>query len=517
MTHDSNSGDTSSNGHAPDGIPINFTTNFGTIIGTSYTVKGKANTILNLGTLLDETVTNTASLDNQTVSTTGLICTGDAVLTVTSTAIDYYWYNLPLNYTCIIPLTDPVTCVSVIATPYIGNGYPGYGYFGGYPADILRVTIDGVTWLETLIYDPNWTTDILTVNLDYPGVSGFNINVTDPNSTNVTSLNFPGDVIQRTSTLTYTGSPYDSIQSFALVTTDVTNNVVQYWLNQSSNYQSDPALNAAYNAFLTSLMLVYLHDQIADNLSSVYNVTWSRTSPIVVSVGEDATGTYLTLDCDHSMGMTVTGAIADIWAFNYATSSCIPVLEDAIMNSVINNGTYNSVMTNLINDYLNNMTSVEVSIQNGYIIEESGNDFIVIDPETGICRDINTVNNLCGAWEDIMWERWWLSHSLLFPQLLPLDPSQLFNNLLNGYDQLNTSPALRKLYYLGAGAFEVGDGLEFLAFGGAAFGIGLCGEPEDNLAGIGGIVGGIAAMGYGTWSFNEGMNHMTEGWNDPWN
>ncbi|MCE7700295.1 MAG: hypothetical protein K8E24_016165, partial [Methanobacterium paludis] len=88
LTHNNQGGDTSSNGHVPDGIPVNFTTTFGTIIGSAYTVKGKAKTILNLGNTQNATVTATASLDNQTVSTTGVIATGIAVLNITSTAID---------------------------------------------------------------------------------------------------------------------------------------------------------------------------------------------------------------------------------------------------------------------------------------------------------------------------------------------------------------------------------------------------------------------------------------------
>lgn len=85
---------------------------------------------------------------------------------------------------------------------------------------------------------------------------------------------------------------------------------MDYWLNQYYNYQTG---NAAYNAFLASLLVEYTHDQIADTITSQYNVTGSLTSPtIVVAVGEDASGTYLTLDCDHSMEMTVVGTTANM-------------------------------------------------------------------------------------------------------------------------------------------------------------------------------------------------------------
>ena len=112
ITHNNQGEDTKPQGHVPNGIPVNFTTNYGTIITTSYTVKGRATTILNLGSTQNATVTTTASLDNQDISTTGLISTGTAILTVTCTAIDNST-SQPLNTTYAIPLNNSVTCYVV--------------------------------------------------------------------------------------------------------------------------------------------------------------------------------------------------------------------------------------------------------------------------------------------------------------------------------------------------------------------------------------------------------------------
>jgi hypothetical protein len=166
-------------------------------------------------------------------------------------------------------------------------------------------------------------------------------------------------------------------------------------------------MNATYASFMTALLVEYAHDQLADNISSECNVTWSRTSPAIVSVCNEYYQSYLTLDCDHSMGMTAVGTPGNIWTFNYITSSSISPIEYDIMNDVTGNnyqscsydGYFGSVTTDLINDYLTNNTSVEIFMQNGYIIEKSANndyEFLVIDPETGIVRDINTINNFCG-------------------------------------------------------------------------------------------------------------------------
>ena len=493
LTHNNTGGDTSSNGHVPDGIPVNFTTTFGTIIGSAYTVKGKATTILNLGNTQNATVTTTASVDNQTVSTTGVIATGVVVVNITGTSIDTS-NNQPLNITKNIPLNESVTWISVI-------GIPGYNVNYA-PADELKVIIDGTAVVDTQIYSTNdQAVDTLTINLIYPGVSGFNITVTDPNSTNNTNLTFPGNNIQRTSKITYLGSPYDFLQSFAIATTDVTNSVAQYWVNQASNYQSSAAMNAAYNAFLASLMVEYIHDQIADSITSQYNVTWSRTSPIIVSMGEDTSTMYLTLDCDHSMGMTVVGTPANMWAFNYITSFCIPFIEGAVMNASTN-GTFNfnSVTMDLINAYLSNSTSLEVFLQNGFLIEKSGNEFLVIDPETGIVRDINMTNNLCGIGDDIAYERWVLEHMYDNLQRELLNPSQLFITLLNalyegGGEYINIAPWLK----IGGGYLSCMEGSTLIATGSVGMADPITSLPSYIIFGAGwvGVIGGAAAVGSG--------------------
>lgn len=67
LTHNNQGGDTSSQGHIPNGLPVNFTTSLGTIVGTASTVKGRATTVLKLGNTESKTVTVSTSLDKQSV------------------------------------------------------------------------------------------------------------------------------------------------------------------------------------------------------------------------------------------------------------------------------------------------------------------------------------------------------------------------------------------------------------------------------------------------------------------
>lgn len=402
LTHNNINEDISSQGHIPNGVPVNFATNLGTIVNSAYTVKGKATTILELGSTQSATVNVSASLDNQTVSTQEVIATGSAILNITSTAIDNTT-GQPLNTSYTIPLNSSVTWLSVL---WINTGTL---------QEELQIIVNG-TVVKDIQFHEIHSIDNLTIDLTYPGVAGQNVTVTDPdNSSNVMNLSFPGNSIHRVSQIVYNNNWYDNapvyegVRSFAIATTKVTRNELQYWLDQSSNYQTGTMITP-YGRFITALMAEYCHDQVADNVTSEFNVTWARTSPIVVSAGNDTYQAYLTLDCDHSMGMTVVGLPEDMASFRFACSSPISAIEYNIMKSLGFNYQYNtqnpategSVMTDMAGVF-NNGTALEAFESNGFVLLKAlgRNDLIfVIDPETGIVRDMNTVNGLCGAYFD---------------------------------------------------------------------------------------------------------------------
>lgn len=404
LTHNNQGGDTSSQGHIPNGVPVNFATNLGTIVTSAYTVKGKATTILDLGSTQSKTVTVSASLDKQSVSKQKNVATGSAVLKITSTAINNST-GQPLNKSYTIPLNSSVTWVSVL---WINTGTL---------QEELQIRINDVNGaaVNNVQIHGIHSTDNLTIDLTYPGVAGQNVTVIDPdNSSNVMNLSFPGNSIHRVSQIiyangTYNGSEagYEGVRSFAIATTKVTPDILNYWLNYMYVLPSG-GISASYGTFLTALMVEYCHDQVADNVKSEYNTTWNRTSPIIVSAGDEAYNTYLTLECDHGMGMTVVGLPEDMAAFRFACSSTISPIEYNIMKKVGFNfqsnitgyGPVGSVITDLSNAFMNG-TSLEAFESNNFVIlKATGRDdlIFVIDPETGIVRDMNTFNNFCGAY-----------------------------------------------------------------------------------------------------------------------
>ncbi len=457
LTHNNLGQDTSSLGHVIKGLPITFGTSYGTILTPALTFNGKAVAILNLGTTASRTVTVNASLDSQTVSRQMVIATGVATLNITSTALNSTTLQ-PISLICDVPLNSSVSWLSVLwkNTQYlfycelqvivngavvksIGYVNPGYNTWknSGYHDDVFRAIMytnnyilqDGIDptaipvsfWNDlTSLYSLTSTElqfiqnhrqefmDNLTVKLTYHGAVSPAMTVTDPVTNSTINLNFTGGTVLRTSPIMYMdgfGAGYEGVKSFAIATTKINDDILTYWLNQNSTYPVG-AMKAAYGTFLTALLVEYCHDQVADVVSSECNVTWTRTHPIAISVGDDAYQTYLTLECDHSMGMNVMGSLKNTILFNYICSSAISPIEYGVMNNLglkqisTTNSSVNSVVMDLFKD-INNKINLLMFIQNGYIIIKSvGNNsnFLVIDPETGTVRDINTVYNYYGAY-----------------------------------------------------------------------------------------------------------------------
>ncbi|MCK9150564.1 hypothetical protein [Methanobacterium alcaliphilum] len=163
---------------------------------------------------------------------------------------------------------------------------------------------------------------------------------------------------------------------------------MQYWCDKESLYPAGP-MKAAYGTFLTSLVMIKCHDMVADQVAAKFNVTWCRTSPIVVSVCDEVDSYYMTLECDHGFGMNVTGDPSNVMAFRFACSAAINPIEHWVMETLFPGSNGSSITIDLGNNILNG-EAVDMFWSNGYLVLKSAeNDkFLVMDPETGILRDV---------------------------------------------------------------------------------------------------------------------------------
>jgi len=468
LTHNSNGEDTSPQGRIPDGIPVDFVSQYGIITTPLYTRNGKASSTLVLDPNVQLVTGVIAVVDDEGVYT-GVDWLAQAVTTVMSGAIDTSTNDL-LNFNYTLPLNSSTAWVSVLwketglfraQIDLIVNGNvvvrknvvnAAYlTYKGSYSAEVfnqisyinglflnpvgsttfvpnqyLQMIIDAnhlenltVNQLEDFILfgvkqqynftnneiafiknNRRYFVDFVVFGMSYPGDAAQTISFVDPDNNETLSINFPGNPIVRISPMIYFNgytedgnAGYEGVKSFAIATTKVTDSILQYWLDKKSLY-APGAMKAAYGTFLASLLVIKAHDMVADQAASEFNVTWSRTTPVMVSVVDDAASTYMTGEMDHRMGMDVVGDEANVWAFRFACSAAFSPLENEVMDP----DSIGSVTMGIGERILQGQIP-ELFYSNGYIIYKIQNKddlILILDPETGIVRDV--ANGISGVY-----------------------------------------------------------------------------------------------------------------------
>lgn len=191
---------------------------------------------------------------------------------------------------------------------------------------------------------------------------------------------------------------YEGMRSFAVVRDNLTSDDLQYWLNQKSCF-SPGLMKAAYGTFLTSLLVIYDNDCVADEAAYRFNVTWNRISPVCVSLCNDYNCLYVTGECVHSMGREAYGNSTNVWKFNFATSFSFSLIEQLVGNNVWNDTRIGSVTVGLIESYLRNET-IEIFASYDHIFiksEDDNNSLLILDLKTGIVRDYFSFYGLLGT------------------------------------------------------------------------------------------------------------------------
>ena len=288
---------------------------------------------------------------------------------------------------------------------------------------------------------PIYHGDKNNVNFDYDG--------------NYRYLNLPCEHVHRVSNIFYSNIEdengvsigYEGMRSFAITKSNLTNASLSYWLNQKSLY-SPGLMKAAYGTFLTAYLVIWENDRVADEAASRFNVTWSRTAPVCVSLCNDYNCLYITGESDHRMGREAIGNSSNIWKFNFATSFSFSLIEQLVGNNIWNDTTIGSVTLGLLQSFLNNET-LEIFTSNGYIFIKRANDntlLLFLDAKTGIVRDVFSFNGLLGTmpcYHDNVTERGWnygtnlLNHnSKEYHDLMNISTASTNNLILNEFTEI---------------------------------------------------------------------------------
>ena len=80
--------------------------------------------------------------------------------------------------------------------------------------------------------------------------------------------------------------------------------------------------------------MVYCDDLVADVAAERFNVTWERTSPMVMSVRDDNKQTILSGECSFYFGRTAYGDVDAVKAFYFACSASFSPIEHYVTQTL---------------------------------------------------------------------------------------------------------------------------------------------------------------------------------------
>lgn len=238
---------------------------------------------------------------------------------------------------------------------------------------------------------------------------------------------------------------YEGMRSFAIANDNVTNSDLSHWLSLNSTFPVG-LMKASYGTFLTSLLVIYEHDRIADLSAGRFNVVWKRVAPVCVSLCNDYNCLYITGESDHGMGMEVCGNSTDVWNFRFACSFSFSLIEQLVGNNVWNDTTIGSVTLGLFKSYFDG-ESLEMIYSNGYVIFKRVGDnttLLFLDSSTGIVRDVFSYPGILGTMP--CYHDYITDNAVSYAYLLMNLTSQAYKDLMKIFDLSNILLNITEFY-----------------------------------------------------------------------
>ena len=245
---------------------------------------------------------------------------------------------------------------------------------------------------------------------------------------------------------------FEVLQSYAVINERITKEILEDWISQSSKYLDRFGVMNVYGMFLASLETTWLADEIADNYSGEYDVSWSRGHTLTILGGINLDDTYLNI-LNADMGMNVSGNEKNIILFRLMNSLQLPNLEDYSLSEVSWRFMYNT--TNSLNNVLSAIENHNFSIaQLGEMIyifsEDSTDSAIVYNTTSGIVNVILSSSNITYKGSAISTSRDCCSVGIM-PKDIIGGIRNTFKKITNNAAQLmkNIQPYSTIIYYLG--------------------------------------------------------------------
>ena len=287
----------------------------------------------------------------------------------------------------------------------------------------------------------------------------------------------------------YSEAWYDGLMTFTFANTRIDNDILAFWLGQKNRtydngslYYDNGFMKAAYGSFLEGLLVIYCNDLVADGAAERFNVSWERTSPMVMSVRDDNVRTIMSGESSFYFGRTAYGDLDAVKAFYFACSASFSPIEHYVGTALFPRNSDNCSVTTGLGFILNNGGTIEIVQEGNFtLIREAGSNekVLVFDASTGLLHDQMQViyGAFCYSNQQTDW-----AYDL---------GSELLNNFGPIWDYLCSNGDLPSLS-LPATNFLKSANL-FLGFGSLFVVEGA--ELTGTLTGIGGLVGGLTMGG----------------------
>ncbi|WP_054835024.1 hypothetical protein [Methanobrevibacter arboriphilus] len=439
-------------GYIPDGTIVDFISQYGNITNTAIVKDGKASAILTIDQSVNSNMTGVmAFVDNQMVYNffdnipfLEFMLFSTAIDQETGTYLNFS-HSLPMNgsvvwvtllwretglFTAAVDLIyngEVILTKSIINNAYsmykndyreevfraikdlnlyIGSdAYLTYGDDSLTSSEIIDIYLNHLRYniyglsdeeYDFVVSNHNYFVDVILNSIYYYGDEPPNIIITNPETRKDEKLNLPGNPSLRIANIYYDNNIYEGndtgfegMKSYAVAMTNISSEILSYWVSQKDSFNFG-AMKAAYGTFLTALLVIYEHDRIADQAANAFNVSWSRTTPIMVSMNNEVEKAYITGEMDHHMGMDVIGDPINIYNFRMTCSFAFSLVEELVGgHNVWNNSEIGSVNLGILESIALGDKLVSY-YSNGYLVvytENNPDSALYIDLVSGIVRD----------------------------------------------------------------------------------------------------------------------------------
>jgi len=160
--------------------------------------------------------------------------------------------------------------------------------------------------------------------------------------------------------------------------------------DNGSLYYENGFLKAAYGSFIEGLDVIFCSDLCADIAAARFNVTWERTSPMVMSVRDDNVRTIMSGESSFYFGRTAYGDPDAVKAFYFACSASFSPIEHYVATALFLRNSDNSSVTIGLGFILDNGGTIEIVQEGNFtLIRELGSNekVLVFDASTGLLHD----------------------------------------------------------------------------------------------------------------------------------